>query len=152
MYKIMYDIVVIIILWKQSFSMHIISLLTFLFLPSLCRFGSGRYICIIQSAFCMSECPCIQEFHLLWFHLMSHNISSLPSWMKHCTFQRLLATKRNLIVLFNSGLNSNRLGSFDSIYRVRYEIVCCLNKFHSWNNFYPRYTLQTDISCKSAIS
>jgi len=67
MHKIMYDIVVIIILWKQSFSMHIILLLTFLFLPSLCRFGSGRYICIIQSAFCMSECPCIQEFHLLDF-------------------------------------------------------------------------------------
>jgi len=35
-------------------------------------------------------------------HCKPSNIywSWLVTWMKHCTFQRLLATKRNLIVLY----------------------------------------------------
>ena len=78
---------------------------------------------------------------LISLNLMSHNIASLPilklsSDLDEALHISEIASYKNKFdcYIFNSGMGSNRLGSFDSIYRVRYVIVCSLNKFHSWNN------------------
>ena len=118
--------------------------------------ASGRYFCLIQPAFCMSECPCIQKFHLLWFHLMSHNISSLP----------ILKLSSDLDEALHISQIASYKKKFDCFYLILVWTVTdwgVLTVFTgsdiwlyvAWTNFivgitfYPRYT---DISCKSAIS